>query len=81
MHLPHVRPERRAVVDKVIVLLCMICNGVEFVCYLLIFRLQYVNNRRTAREKSFSNTLRGSWTLRAQCMKWGITSSCKSPLP
>ena len=57
MHLPHVRPARRAVVDKVIVLFAIICNAVEFLCYLLIFRTQYVNNRRTAREQSFFNTL------------------------
>ena len=57
MHLPHVRPARRAAVDKVIVLFAMICNAVEFVCYLLVFRLQYVNNRRTARDQSFFNTL------------------------
>ena len=62
MHLPHVRTARRAVVDKVIVLFCMICNGVEFLCYILIFHLQYVTNRRTAREQSFFNTLTESQT-------------------
>ena len=55
MNLPHVKPERRAMVDKVIVLTCIICNGVEFVCYLLIFRLQHLNIKKTARD-DFSNT-------------------------
>ena len=55
MNLPHVKPDRRAVVDKVIALVALLCNAVEFVCYLLIFRLQYRNDRKTARD-DFSNT-------------------------
>ena len=50
MNLPHVKPDRRAVVDKVIALVAILCNAVEFVCYLLIFRLQYLNNKKAARD-------------------------------
>ena len=56
MHRPHVKVERRAMVDKMILLVSIVSNCMEFVCYLLIFCLQFLNIKKTARD-NFSTLL------------------------
>ena len=51
---PHVKVERRAIVDKVIVLVCIVCNCVEFILYFLIFCSHFLNLKKTARDNFFN---------------------------